>query len=123
MLRFWLFPLILLLSKFSLLWLNLSLLFYGITQGGSHLIWHLSGSFFAGKDNSAQFSTVNVLTVGIRGVIAPLTGCILCKLLGPITVLLLGSICCFYGFFVMTKKYCSQYFEKLFNKKSTTDET
>jgi predicted MFS family arabinose efflux permease len=101
---FGLFPLITICAQSSILWLYAAFFLYGITQAGSHLIWHLSGLFFAGKENSYNYTTVNILAVGLRGLIAPLIGGILCNFFGPIFVLLLGSLCCFYGCFIMLYK-------------------
>ena len=68
---------------------------YGITQAGSRLVWNLSGPIFAGESEpSVQYTAVNVLTVGLRGLVAPLLGGYLCALFGPAPVFLLaGSLC------------------------------
>jgi MFS family permease len=91
LLGFGLFPLILLLASTHLAWFYFAHLIYGVTQGGSHLIWHLSGTIFAGDQNSTPFTTVNVLMIGIRGAIGPVLGGFLCNLLGPMPVLFLGA--------------------------------
>ena len=71
---------------------------YGVAQAGSHLSWNLSGPLFAGNEESSLFSTVNILTVGMRGLIVPLTSTLLCGLLGTLPVLWSGFIFCFSGF-------------------------
>lgn len=71
---------------------------YGVAQAGSHLSWNLSGPLFAGKQESSLFSTVNILTVGLRGLIVPLTSTLLCSALGTIPVLWIGFAFCFLGF-------------------------
>jgi len=99
-----LFPLFLLLSPFSLFWLYLAYVLYGIAQGGSHLIWHLSGPIFSEKEDSSQFSGVNVMMVGIRGAVAHPLGGLLSGLLGPLGVLGLGVVFCFYGGWKMVSR-------------------
>ena len=86
------YPLFLLLASVHISWFYLAHLAYGIAQGGSHLVWHLSGTIFAGDQNSAPFTTINVLMIGLRGLVGPLLGGLLCYALGPIPVLILGSM-------------------------------
>ncbi|MGR3911880.1 MAG: MFS transporter [Candidatus Rhabdochlamydia sp.] len=74
---------------------------YGIAQAGSHLSWHLSGPLFAGEEGSTPFSTVNVLTVGLRGVLIPGISTLLCEFTGPFPVLFLGALFCLTGFFYL----------------------
>lgn len=101
LLGFGLFPLILLLAITHISWFYLAHLFYGIVQGGSHLIWHLSGTIFAGEQNSTPFTTVNVMMIGIRGAIGPVLGGFLCNYLGPMPVLFFGSCIALSGAWVM----------------------
>ena len=98
---FGIFPLTLLLSASHIGWFYFAHLFYGIIQGGSHLIWNLSGTIFAGDQNSTPFTTVNVLMIGIRGSIAPLLGGFLCDSLGPVFVLFVGAAVSLSGAWVM----------------------
>ena len=104
-LGFGLFPFILLLANYGLFWINIAFLFYGIAQAGSHLIWNLSGTLFAINEDSSKFSATNILMVGLRGIIAPLLGGLLCDSFGPIPVLILGVCICLWGaYFMMRKK-------------------
>ncbi len=107
-LGFSIFPIFVLLAQTYISWIYFAFLIYGITQAGSTLIWHLSGPLFAGKEKSTLFSTVNILTVGIRGIIAPLFGGLLCQIIGPIVVIILGMLFCLYGFIIMNQKKCKQ---------------
>jgi MFS family permease len=91
---FCLFFLTLLLSCFNPLWVLLAYLIYGVVQAGSHLVWHLSGSIFAGPEMSAPYSSVNILAVGIRGIIAPPLGGFLAEMFSPQVVLVCGGGCC-----------------------------
>jgi hypothetical protein len=98
---FGLFPLVLLLAVTHLSWFYLAHLLYGIVQGGSHLIWNLSGTIFAGEQSSTPFTTVNVLMIGIRGAIGPVLGGFLCNAWGPMPVLVLGALIGLGGAWIM----------------------
>ena len=89
-----LFPLALLLAKFQLPWIYAAYLIYGVMQAGSELSWHLSGPIFARSEDSSAYSSVNVVTVGLRGLVAPLCGSVLCMQFSPTPVLLLGGALC-----------------------------
>lgn len=101
LLGFSLFPFVLLLSTWNIHWFYIAFVLYGIAQAGSHLLWNLSGTLFAKEEDSSQFSRVNILMLGLRGIIAPALGGILCKLIGPTFVLVLGSLCCLSGAWYM----------------------
>jgi predicted MFS family arabinose efflux permease len=101
LLGFGIFPLILLLATTHLAWFYLAHLLYGIVQGGSHLIWNLSGTIFAGEENSTPFTTVSVLMIGIRGAVGPVLGGFLCESLGPVPVLFVGSCIALAGAWIM----------------------
>jgi MFS family permease len=103
LLGFALFPLAFLLTPFHLAWFYLAHLFYGIAQGGSHLVWHLSGTIFARDQDSSPFTTVNVLMVGLRGAVGPLLGSLLSEILGPIPTLFCGASIAFIGVLFMAK--------------------
>lgn len=85
-------------------WVYLGFCLYGVAQGGSHLIWNLSGVHFSGKEESSLFSGVNVVMVGIRGAIAPLLGGILISFLSPIFVFFLGTLFCIGSVIILRKK-------------------
>ena len=100
---FALFPAALLISKVAISWFYIAYFLYGIAQGGSHVIWHLSGPTFAGKEDSSLFSGVNLVMVGIRGMIFPFLGSALAVYSGPVPVLVIGMLVCFYGGYFMMK--------------------
>ncbi|MBI5274085.1 MAG: MFS transporter [Chlamydiales bacterium] len=100
-LGFALFPLFMIFSPIHLLWLYVAYLIYGIAQGGSHLIWHLSGPIFSKDEESSRYSGVNVIMVGIRGLIAPILGGIISQWISPLLVFVIGCICCLYGFYFL----------------------
>lgn len=98
------FPLFLLLAPRNLFWVNIAFLFYGIAQAGSHLLWTLSGTLFAKDEDSSKFTGVNIFMVGLRGLIGPVLGGILCGIVGPVPVLLAGACICIGGTVYMTLK-------------------
>jgi MFS family permease len=81
-LGFSLFPVCILLAPLSQGWLYFAYILYGIAQAGSHLIWHLSGPMFADQEDSSSYSGVNIVMVGIRGMIAPPLGGFLAAVMG-----------------------------------------
>ncbi len=104
---FALFPLTLILAQVHIRWFYLSFLFYGIAQAGSHLLWNLSGTLFAHDEDSSAFSRVNILMLGLRGIVAPALGGVLCDLFGPAPILFLGALICLAGAYFMRKKTLS----------------
>ena len=87
---FVLFMLFLLLAQYTTQTIFLAYFIYGIAQAGSHLIWHLSGPIFAGQQESYPFSVVNVLSIGVRGFIAPPLGAALSFFIGPTFTIIAG---------------------------------
>lgn len=98
---FSLFTCTLLLAKTNILWFNIAFLIYGIAQAGSHLVWNLSGTLFAKDEDSSKFSGVNILMVGVRGVIAPVLGGIFCGFFTPSIILIIGVVICLLGVALM----------------------
>ena len=94
---FGLYPLLLLFSPYHMAWFYISFVLYGIAQAGSHLLWNLSGVLFAKETDSAPFSRVNLLMLGLRGLLAPALGGILCYWLGPAPLFVVGGVCCLSG--------------------------
>lgn len=97
LLGFGLFPIALLFSQLHLWFLYFAFFLYGVAQAGSHLIWNLSGTFFAGDNDSSPYTRVNILMLGIRGAIVPLVGGLLCEIVGPVPVLVMGMSLCLWG--------------------------
>lgn len=104
---FALFPLTLFLSRAHLSFFFASHLLYGVAQGGSHQVWLLSGTIFSGESDSSLYSTVNVLMVGLRGMIGPFLGSLLCTLIGPSSVLLTVSALALFGTWWLAKRSTS----------------
>lgn len=92
-----LFTLLLSFSVWSMVWFYVAFFWYGIGQGGSHLVWNMSGPSFAGKDESSRYTGVNVVMAGLRGAVAPPLGGGLAVGLGSIPVLIMGGALCFYS--------------------------
>lgn len=96
-----LFPLILLASQLQSFWVFGAYFIYGILQAGSELSWHLSGPHFAREEDSSAYSNVNILTVGLRGLVIPQLGTLLCIFISSTSLLMFGAICCLLGTFWM----------------------
>ncbi|MCH9617049.1 MAG: hypothetical protein SP4CHLAM5_00260 [Chlamydiia bacterium] len=94
---FALFSFFLIFSSISLSLIFLAYLIYGIAQAGSHLIWHLSGPMFSGEESSSRYSGVNIVMVGIRGLIGPVFGGALLLFLHPIYIFLFSMLLCIGG--------------------------
>jgi len=103
LLGFGLFSALLLLASLHLAFLYLAFFLYGIAQAGSHLIWNLSGALFGKEEDSSPYTCVNILMQGLRGMIVPFLGGILCKMCGPIPVMVFGTALCFSGAFYMKR--------------------
>ncbi len=99
-----LFSILLSLSMIHIFWFYIAYFWYGVGQGGSHLIWNMSGPIFSGKEESSRYTGVNVAMAGLRGAVAPPLGGLLSVFLGPVQVLFLGSAFCFYSGFQMFQK-------------------
>ena len=100
-----LFPILMGASKLNLIWFFIAYFWYGVGQGGSHLIWNLSGPTFAGKEDSSRYTGVGVVLAGIRGGFGPPLGSQIATLFGPIAALGLGGLFCFCsGLFLIRRK-------------------
>lgn len=102
-----LFPLFIFMSLVNISWIYIGYLCYGMMQAGSSLSWGMSGAIFAKEEESSLFSTVNVLSVGLRGCFAPAFGILFCSWLGAKSVLLFGGLLCLmatYKFIVHSKR-------------------
>lgn len=89
-----LFPMFLVLAQYYPPLVYVAYLFYGMMQAGSEMSWHLSGPIFSKDEDSSLFSSINVLTVGLRGCIVPGLGSLLMYLLSPVFVLCIGGALC-----------------------------
>ncbi|MEC7839097.1 MAG: MFS transporter [Chlamydiota bacterium] len=98
-----LFPILLMFSPQNIIWLYIAYIIYGITQSGNELSWNMSGPLFSGNADSSQFTSVNVVSVGLRGLIFPALGSILCSLTGSSVVLMMGCSCLLLATIIMVK--------------------
>lgn len=89
-----LFPLGLMAAEWNLLWLYAAYLVYGMMQAGSELSWNLSGPIFSKFDDSSTYTGVNVVSIGLRGCIAPPLGGYLCNYTNAALVLFMGGGFC-----------------------------
>lgn len=88
------FPLCLIASQTNLSWLYVGYLLYGVMQAGSALSWNLSGPMFSQEEDSTVYTSVNVLTVGLRGCFVPAIGSLLTYYIHPTGVMLMGGLLC-----------------------------
>lgn len=89
------FPLCLILSSQTQLLVYAAYLLYGAMQAGSELSWHMSGPVFSNDKASSPYTMTNILSVGVRGCIAPPIGSLLFALSNSTAVLALGAGLCF----------------------------
>jgi hypothetical protein len=88
------FPFCLLAAQFNLLWLYGGYVLYGVMQAGSEMSWNLSGPLFAKDEDSSVYSSLNVMTVGLRGCFVPAIGSLLAYQFHATGVMLLGGMLC-----------------------------
>lgn len=89
-----LFPLCLVASEFHIAWLYIAYGIYGVMQAGSELSWNLSGPIFSKEEDSSNFSSCNVLLIGLRGTLFPAIGGFLVVLFSPSLAILIGALLC-----------------------------
>lgn len=89
-----LFPFCLLAAQLDVSWLYGGYVLYGVMQGGSELSWHLSGPLFAKDEDSAAYSNLSILSIGLRGCFVPAIGSLLCYNFDPMIAMLIGGILC-----------------------------
>lgn len=87
----------LLAASFGTEWLYAGYLCYGVMQGGCQLTWNLSGPSFSRKGDSAPYSSLNLILVGIRGCICPFLGTLLFTYAGATALFLSAFSICFIG--------------------------
>lgn len=117
-----LFPFGLIAAEWSLIWLYLAYVIYGFMQGGSELSWNLSGPIFSKQEDSSLYSSVNVLTVGLRGCVIPPLGSFLCHSYGSSTVLVAGCMLCLMATWQMRTADFSRFFGNVRKKLKTFNE-
>ncbi len=84
------FPLLVISATLNLKWLFVAYMLYGIMQAGSELSWNMSGPAFSKDEDSSIYTSVNVVTVGIRGMIFPAMGSLLCSATSSALVMIFG---------------------------------
>lgn len=89
-----LFPLFLIAAQTNLMWLYGGYILYGVMQAGSEMSWNLSGPIFAKNEDSSVYSSVNVLTVGLRGCFVPPIGYLLSLVIPATSIMLIGGALC-----------------------------
>lgn len=105
------FPFCLLAAQVNLAWLYGGYILYGIMQAGSEMSWHLSGPLFAKDEDSSVYSSINVLTVGLRGCFVPALGTLIAYAFHSSGVMLIGAMLCLFSTACMA--YYSREYEKI----------
>lgn len=85
-----LFPVCLILVQWNLALLYLGYLIYGFMQAGNELVWNMSGPIFAKNEDSSVYTSVNVVTIGVRGCFIPALGSLFCTQFGASFVMLIS---------------------------------
>lgn len=102
----------LLAAQVNLIWLYVGFTLYGVMQAGSQLCWQLGGPLFSNETSSVPFTSVNVLLVGVRGLIGPVLGGILLQyslqmpFISGISCCLIGSLIGLGGAFYSKRMSC-----------------
>jgi len=96
-----LFPFLLLAAQVQMGWLYIAFLMYGFMQSGNELSWNMSGPTFARQEDSAPYSSVNIIAVGLRGALIPSIGALCLEQFGLNFVIVLSSILCLLASFRM----------------------
>lgn len=95
------FPLCLVAAQLNLAWLYFGYLLYGMMQGGSEMSWNLSGPLFARDEDSSVYSSVNVMTIGLRGCFVPAIGSAIGYIMQARDIMLLGGALCLFSAILM----------------------
>jgi predicted MFS family arabinose efflux permease len=106
-----LFPIFLITASLHWIWVYVAYFVYGIMQAGSEMCWNLSGPRFARKENSAAFTGINVVLVGLRGCVGPFLGGYLGFIANSYLPLIVG------GFFCLCGTGCAIYSSKKYAEK------
>ena len=74
--------------------LYIAYFFRGSAQSGLHMLWHLSGPYYAKNKESSLYSSVTLTLVSFRGLFAPALGYGLAITIGPLfSLFLISSLC------------------------------
>jgi len=87
-----LFPVLLMLAKWQTACVYLAYIVYGTMQSGSELAWNMSGPIFSKNKESLSFTRMNIITVGLRGAVAPAFGAFLLSYIGSFWVQSVGLL-------------------------------
>lgn len=96
-------PLFLILPSSSGIFVFMAYFFYGAAQAGSRLVWHLSGPLLCGNESSSQYTSVNILAIGVRGCFVPLLGATCTVAFGPQASLMVSFLCMVVGALYLMK--------------------
>ena len=100
---FALFPLLMVVSKWALIWFYIAWFIYGMGQGGSHLVWSMSGPHFSKNEESSRYTGVGVVLAGMRGAVGPPLGNCLLGVWGALFTFALSGLLLFWSGFYLFK--------------------
>ncbi len=86
-------PLLLIMPVSTVAFVFVAYFFYGAAQAGSRLVWHLSGPMLCGNESSSQYSSVNILAIGVRGCFVPLLGAAFAQAFSPQACIGVSFLC------------------------------
>lgn len=86
-------------ASFGTEWLYVAYLCYGAMMGGCELSYSLSGPIFSKQGDSAPYSSLNLILVGIRGCICPFLGTLIFTYGGANAVFITAFATCIIGVF------------------------
>ncbi|MEM1283677.1 MAG: MFS transporter, partial [Chlamydiota bacterium] len=104
------FPLMVIAATFNLYWLFVAYVLYGVMQAGSEMSWNMSGPTFSKDQDSSIYTSVNIVTVGVRGMIFPALGSLLCSISTSILVMTFGCVSMLFATALLSS-YSSKYAE------------
>lgn len=103
------FPFLIIMTQYHVFLLYVAYGLYGVMQAGSELSWHMSGPVFSKNKDSSLFSGINVLSVGVRGCVAPFLGALLFSVTDSFVVLVLSACLCLMAAFYFLR--CNRYYQ------------
>ena len=64
---------------------------FGLAMTGVNMAWNMSSIFFAGNEDAAMYQSVHVTLTGVRGLVAPVLGFTLLRLIGIESVFIVAA--------------------------------
>lgn len=68
-------------------------LIFGIAMAGVNVTWNMGSIYFAGNEDASMYQSVHITLTGVRGLIAPIFGFAIYKILGLTSVFVVAFLC------------------------------